>query len=204
MQEKIKVIAITGGSGSGKTTAAKMLLHILGHENCKIISQDNYYKDQSNHFKGDGSINFDHPDAIDFSLMAEHLLCLKEGKSIQIPLYDFVTHTRKKETQLFTPLKFIIIDGTLILSQDKLRHLFDYIFFLDIPEDIRFSRRLKRDVEERGRTPEGVKTQFYTLVKPMHDLFVAPLTIYAHYKARDDNEVKETVEQLFNKLKETP
>lgn len=199
----IKIIAITGGSGSGKTTAAKMLQQLVGEENCKVLSQDNYYKDQSAHFTGDGSVNFDHPDAIDFSLIFQHLYQLKKGNSVQIPIYDFVTHTRKKETTEFTPTKFIIVDGTLILSQEPLRELFDCILFLDIPEDVRFTRRLKRDVEERGRTPEGVHTQFYTLVKPMHDLYIAPLIVYAHYRAQNDNEVKGSVEELFKKLNHT-
>ena len=113
MPFKTKIIAITGGSGSGKTTAAKMLLNKLSEENqlediC-IISQDDYYKDQSKNFKGDGSINFDHPDAIDFNLMEEHLKMLLSGESVNIPIYDFVTHSRKKETRLIAKKKYILI-----------------------------------------------------------------------------------------------
>ena len=197
---KIKIIAITGGSGSGKTTASKMLQNLLGSENCKIISQDNYYQDQSNSFQGDGSVNFDSPEAIDFALMHSHLSAVSEGKSIQTPLYDFVTHSRKKETNLFIPTQYIIVDGTLVLFDEKLRKLFDTVFFLDIPEEIRFARRLKRDVEERGRTPEGVRTQFYNLVKPMHDLYVDPVKIHANYIAHNDNEVKIFVEKLVSEL----
>ncbi|MES2615139.1 MAG: uridine kinase [Bdellovibrionota bacterium] len=190
------IIAITGGSGSGKTTVAKMLQELLGRDNCTIITQDNYYQDQSQHFKGDGSINFDCPQAIDFTLMTEHLEQLIAGQSIQVPIYDFVTHTRTKNTILVKKTNFILVDGTLVLYEEKLRKLFNSSLFLDIPEDIRFARRLKRDVEERGRTPEGVHTQFYTQVKPMHDFYVAPLKIYAHYLAVNEFETKQMIEQL--------
>jgi uridine kinase len=197
---KPKIIAISGGSGSGKTTAAKMLQTLLGEENCQILSQDNYYKDQSRHFKGDGSINFDHPNAIDFPLMAQHLSQILNGETVPIPLYDFVTHTRKKETLLFSQKKYIIVDGILILSEEKLRDLYDTSLFLDIPEAIRFSRRLKRDVEERGRTPEGVHVQFYQIVKPMHDMFVSPLKQFAHYVAQTDEDVRINVEKIVQAL----
>ena len=195
-----KIISISGGSGSGKTTAAKMLLNLLGPQNCQILSQDNYYKDQSNNFKGDGSINFDHPQSIDFSFMAEHLNELLQGKTVQVPIYDFVTHTRKKETLSFTPKKYIIVDGILILSEEKLRNVFNYSLFLDIPEEVRFARRLKRDVEERGRTAEGVRVQFEQCVKPMHDLYVAPLKVYATFKAQTDQEVHKFVKEIYDKL----
>ncbi len=194
------LIAITGGSGSGKTTAAKKLQNILGPEKCKILSQDNYYKDQSIHFKGDGSINFDHPHAIDFELMIKHLQLLQLGKTIHVPIYDFVTHTRKKETNSFTPSKFIIIDGTLILSQEKIRLLSEYSLFLNLSENLRFARRLKRDVEERGRKAEGVQVQFYNFVKPMHDQFVAPSGNYANFTATDDEEVDKVIEFISKKL----
>ena len=197
-----KIIAITGGSGSGKTTAAKMLCSLLGETNCVILSQDNYYKDQSKNFKGDGSVNFDHPDAIDFALMAEQLSHLLQGQPVHSPLYDFVTHSRKSETYLVPQKKFIIIDGTHILYEESLRRFFNYSLFLDIPEEVRFARRLKRDVQERGRTPEGVHLQFYSLVKPMHEMYVAPLIIHANYKAQNDEEVQKAINDLFQQLKE--
>ncbi len=198
--QTIKLIAITGGSGSGKSTASKKLQLLIGLQDCQILSQDNYYKDHSKQFKGDGSVNFDHPNAIDFNLMAEQLSLLKKGQSLSIPLYDFVTHTRKSETIVFSPTKFIVIDGTLILTHEPLRKLFDNILFIDIPEELRFSRRLKRDTQERGRTEEGVRIQFYNFVKPMHDKFIAPASQHAHYIARSDEEVEKRVKELSDIL----
>jgi uridine kinase len=208
MASNTKLISISGGSGSGKTTAARMLQQMLNDEfsslnkTCLIVSQDNYYKDQSKNFKGDGSINFDHPNAIDFALLEKHLSDILEGKEIDVPIYDFVTHSRKSETQHIKNADFIIIDGTHILYSESLRKLFNYSLFLDIPEDIRFARRLKRDVQERGRTPEGVQVQFYNLVKPMHELYIEPLKFYAQYIAHNDHEVKDSVSKLFQQLRD--
>ncbi len=183
------IIAIVGGSGSGKTTIAQRILQCLPLSSCQILSQDNYYKDQSQSFHGDGSINFDHPDAIDFSLMEQHLSKLKKGLSIQSPLYDFATHTRKKETKTVNATPFIIVDGTLILTSDLVRKLFDVSIFLDIPENIRFARRLKRDICERGRTEEGVRKQFFSLVKPMHDEFISPCKKNAQFIFTDNLDI---------------
>ncbi|APJ05154.1 uridine kinase [Silvanigrella aquatica] len=192
----MKIIAISGGSGSGKTTAAKQLQQFLGNDDCKILSQDNYYHDHSDKFSGDGSVNFDHPDAIDFHLMAQHLKLLSENKAVEVPIYDFVTHTRKKETIPFKPTKFIIVDGILILSQEILRPHFDFAIFIDIAEETRYSRRLKRDVEERGRHPEGVKIQFDSFVKPMHEMFVQPSRVFATHIAYDNNSLANLFEDL--------
>jgi uridine kinase len=189
------IVAVAGGSGSGKTTLARKLQSALG-KNSKILSQDNYYRDQSQNFKGDGSVNFDHPSAIDFDLMADHLKKLREGLSIQIPIYDFSTHMRKKETIQFDPVQVVIVDGTLILSQEKLRPFFSFCIFIDVPESIRFSRRLKRDTEQRGRTAEGVKIQFDSCVKPMHDIFVEPSKKFASMIVTNDLNLDEIVKKL--------
>ena len=197
---KILIIAISGGSGSGKTTAAKNLQKMIGEKNCQILSQDSYYHDHSKTFKGDGSINFDHPNAIDFELMAEHLICLSQNKAIEVPIYDFVTHSRKKETIHFEPSQFIIVDGILILSQELLRPLFNHSVFIDISEETRFTRRLKRDVEERGRLPEGVKIQFFSFVKPMHEEFVQPSKKHASHVAYDNDSLNNLLEELTKKI----
>lgn len=170
---KVLIIALAGGSGSGKTTFAKELKTFLGLENCSILGQDSYYHDQSSKFDKDGgSVNFDHPSALDFKLMAKHLEDLSQGLEINIPIYDFATHKRQREVEVLKPCRYILIDGTLILSQNILLPLFNFKVFIDVDQDTRFSRRLKRDTEERGRTPEGVREQFFKQVVPMHDEFV--------------------------------
>jgi uridine kinase len=175
-----KLIGIAGGSGSGKTTLALEAQRMLGPERCTILSQDHYYFDQSKHFDADGGkVNFDHPNSIDFDLMVSHLKLLREGRSIELPIYDFATHSRLPRTQNFVSKDFIIVEGTLILTQAHLRELLDESFFIDTPERIRFERRLRRDVEERGRDPEGVRKQFDLQVRPMHEQFVEPSKSHA-------------------------
>lgn len=182
------LIGIAGGSGSGKTTFAKRLQQSFGDEYCSILAQDNYYIDQSAKFDHDGgSVNFDHPDALDFELMAEHLRLLKEGKEINVPIYDFATHSRLKQTLPLPPRKLVLIDGILIFASPEVANLFDVKIFVDCPEELRFERRLRRDVEERGRSPEGVKVQFKNQVKPMHDLFVQPSLSLAQDVVTPDN-----------------
>lgn len=170
----VTIIGVAGGSGSGKTTFVKRLVDSL-KDNCALISQDNYYHDQSDKFDHDGgSVNFDHPDSLDFDLMRKHLEVLKKGFAIESPRYDFATHTRSKKTDTLMSKPIIIIDGILILSAPQIVEMLDHKIFIDCNEKLRFQRRLKRDVEQRGRTPEGVENQFFKQVKPMHDEFVEP------------------------------
>lgn len=180
------IIGVAGGSGSGKTHFAKELMQSLGDDHCSIIYQDNYYIDQSAKFDGDGgAVNFDHPTSLDFGLLAEGLRNLKSGKTVQIPIYDFVTHTRKSETLVGEPKKVIIVDGILILHSHEVRAECDETIFFDTPEALRFERRLNRDVRERGRTPEGVQKQFELQVRPMHNEFVEPSKQHAHMVIKD-------------------
>lgn len=175
MVNDVFIIGVAGGSGSGKTFFAETLAKKLGPEVACLIFQDNYYIDQSHKFDHDGgSVNFDHPDALDFRLMANHLEDLRNGFDIEVPLYDFATHSRLPRTKLQPAKKVVIVDGILILTQPYLVDIFDTTVFVETPENIRFERRLKRDVLERGRTEEGVISQFEKQVKPMHDLFVEP------------------------------
>lgn len=180
------IIGVAGGSGSGKTHFAKELQKALGDEHCMILYQDNYYIDQSAKFDGDGgAVNFDHPESLDFSLLAKGLRRLKAGEPIDVPIYDFVTHSRKKEVLLGAPKPVILVDGILILHSTEVRAVLDEAVFFDTPEALRFKRRLDRDIHERGRTAEGVKKQFELQVRPMHDQFVEPSKIHAHTVIKD-------------------
>ncbi len=175
------LIGVAGGSGSGKTYFAKALMNNLGLNFCSIVYQDSFYIDQSHRFDFDGgSVNFDHPSSIDFSFLGRCLAQLKQGQATEIPIYDFVTHKRKPETVSLQPKPIIIVDGILIFNAPEVRcHLDDLVFF-DTPEELRYQRRLERDVKERGRTPDGVRAQFLQQVKPMHDQFVEPSKTHAH------------------------
>jgi uridine kinase len=180
------IIGVAGGSGSGKTHFAKELQKTLGDEHCMIVYQDNYYIDQSARFDGDGgAVNFDHPSSLDFSLLAKGLKALKTGEPIEIPLYDFKTHSRLKQTVKEHPRTLVLVDGILILHSEEVRAELDEAIFFETPEELRFQRRLERDVHERGRTPEGVKKQFEAQVRPMHDQFVEPSKAHANTIVRD-------------------
>lgn len=195
------IIGVTGGSGSGKTTFARKLASALNHAKVSTLAQDNYYIDQSHRFDGDGgSVNFDHPSALDFDLMALHVSVLAQGKSIQVPHYDFATHKRLEETTTLEPTDFLIVDGTMILTHYGLRTQLNHAVFISIPEEVRFQRRLDRDVRERGRTADGVHKQFFTQVKPMHDLFVEPQSQHAHFIATMEN-VEIILSQLLQQFK---
>lgn len=176
----MRVVGIAGGSGSGKTTFASRLREAIGEANCATVAQDHYYRDQSHRFDFDGgSVNFDHPSALDFELMARHLRLLKNGETVQSPRYCFATHTRRPDGTTIPSKKFIIVDGILLFSQPRILDCLDHKIFIDCVEDLRFRRRLKRDVSERGRTEDGVTAQFFNQVKPMHDQFVEPSKSFA-------------------------
>lgn len=175
-----RLIGVAGGSGSGKTTMAEMIFNHFGSERASILYQDSYYIDRSKEFKGDGSLNFDHPDAIDWELMLQHLNALRAGQTVNVPIYDFIQHKRIPETLLVEPKEFVIVDGILLYVNSLVRELFDIRLFVETSETMRFARRLLRDVEQRGRTPEGVRLQYESTVKPMHDRFVEPCRHYAH------------------------
>ncbi len=201
------ILGVAGGSGSGKTYFSQALVQKLhekfGENVCELVYQDNFYFDQSNRFDHDGgSVNFDHPESSDFDLLAVCLEKLKAGEVTPIPTYDFATHKRKTETQLIQPKKIIIVDGILIFHPEQVRNLFDELVFFETPEELRYERRLHRDVKERGRTADGVLQQFIKQVKPMHDLFVEPSKKFAHTIVKDIGHFEITLNNYFEKLKQ--
>jgi uridine kinase len=200
---KCLIVGICGGSGSGKTTMINRLIETFQGEASSIF-QDSYYIDQSANFKEDGGeINFDHPSSIEFSLLAKHLKQLKALKSVEIPIYDFVTHTRKDDVEMRDPARVILVDGTLILSQEIVRSLFDYSIFLQVPEHIRFERRKDRDMKERGRHLDGIVRQFYNHVKPMHDEFVEPSKIFADAIFSETHEFEKAYQTVMSTIEKS-
>ncbi len=201
----VVVIAVCGGSGSGKTTFARMLQANLGDHFCGILQQDSYYRDMHEYFDHDGGrVNFDHPDSIEFELLVSHLKELKSGKDIQVPKYDFATHSRSTDSEAFACRPVVIVDGILLLTQSDLRAMADFAFFIETHEDLRFQRRLQRDVKERGRTPEGVREQFYKHVKPMHDLFVDPSRKFADRVISGEKSFGPAIDEIVFGLREKP
>ncbi len=198
---RIVIIGVAGGSGSGKTFFAEALHKALGSELSTIVYQDNFYIDQSHKFDHDGgSVNFDHPESLDFPLLAEKLKELKAGHASSVPIYDFATHKRRQDTLHVAPRKVVIVDGILIFHPPYVRELFDEMIFFDTPEELRYERRLKRDVEERGRTPEGVRAQFLKQVKPMHDQFVEPSKKFAGTVVCDLGDYNEALRDFLTKF----
>jgi uridine kinase len=174
------VIGIAGGSGSGKTTAADIILQKVGKQRIAYLQHDSYYRELTNlPLNQRREVNFDHPDSLDSDLMKEHILTLKQWKSVEVPVYDFTTHSRTNETVHVDPRRVILVEGILIFAEPALRSLFDVRIFVDTDADIRFIRRLRRDIEERGRTTEMVVKQYLTTVRPMHLDFVEPSKRYA-------------------------
>ncbi len=201
----VLVIGVAGGSGSGKTTFARMLQANLGESFCGLLHQDSYYRDMHEYFDKDGGrVNFDHPDAIEFELLIRHIKELRAGNDIDVPIYDFTSHRRLMETSSFPCRPVLILDGILLLTQSDLRPLLDFAFFIDTQEDLRFQRRLQRDVRERGRTPDGVREQFFNHVKPMHDLFVDPSRKFADRVISGEKSFGPEIEEIVYGLRDEP
>ena len=174
------VIGIAGGSGSGKTTVANVILQRVGADRIAYLPHDAYYRDLSHlPYSQRVEINFDHPNSLESDLMMQHILQLKEWQPIELPVYDFTTHSRTTKTILVEPQRVILVEGILIFAEKGLRDLFDVKIFVDTDADLRLIRRLQRDISERGRTTESVIHQYLRTVRPMHLEFVEPSKRYA-------------------------
>lgn len=180
MTKRPVVIGIAGGSCSGKTSVTKAIYDVFRDHSVVVIEQDYYYKDQSHMtFEQRLETNYDHPLAFDTDLLIEHIHALQQYKAIEKPVYDYVNHTRSEEVIPVEPQDVIIIEGILVLEDERLRNLMDIKLFVDTDSDLRIIRRIQRDIKERGRTADSVIEQYLSAVRPMHNLFIEPTKRYA-------------------------
>lgn len=199
----MKIIGIAGGTASGKTTIAKKLKKISEpYGKVSMLRLDDYYKDaREKTLEERRKINFDHPDSIDIELLINHIKSLKEGKSIEKPIYDFVYSVRSEETETVEPSDVLLIEGIMVFVYPELLELFDMKIYVDTPDDIRFIRRLKRDIEDRGRTIQSVVNQYLTMVRPMHHTFVEPSKRHADIIVPEGGKNEVAIDVLSTKIR---
>ena len=195
------IIGIAGGTGSGKTTVAQAIYDRVGRDRIEWISHDSYYRN----FDGlspeeRAKINFDHPDSLETELLTRHLDVLMKGSSVEVPVYDFATHSRKTDTQRAEPRKVVIVEGILVLAEPELRKRIDIKLFVDTPADIRFVRRLIRDIESRGRSLKSVVDQYMTTVRPMHEEFVEPSKRHADLIIPEGGENQVALDAIISRV----
>jgi uridine kinase len=196
------IIGIAGGTGSGKTTVARAVYDKVGSDRIEWISHDSYYRNFDGYTPEERHhINFDHPDSLETELLVRHLDVLSKGSSVDVPLYDFTTHSRKlDETQHVVPRKVLIVEGILIFVEPELRKRIDIKLFVDTPADIRFVRRLMRDIKMRGRSLESVVEQYMTTVRPMHEEFVEPSKRHADLIIPEGGENQVALDAIISRV----
>lgn len=196
------IIGIAGGSGSGKTTVTDKIITSLDEDKIAVIQHDSYYKDIS-HYDGSDptTINFDHPDSLETSLLIEDIRKFKKGEIIEQPIYNFTTHSRMEERRIILPRDFLIIEGILIYAEKELRDLMDIKIFVDTDDDERLIRRLQRDIVERGRSLDSVINQYIATVKPMHLEFVEPSKRWADIIIPKGGENKVAIDMVVSKIR---
>jgi uridine kinase len=196
------IIGISGGTGCGKTTLAQRIFELFPND-AAMICQDSYYKELT-HLSVDerAHTNFDHPDSLDFDLLHKHLQTLKAGKSIEVPIYNYCTHSREQQSESIHPQSIIIVEGILLFAVPEIRDLFDMKIFLDTDDDIRLLRRIERDMRERGRDFKSIRDQYIKTVKPMHDTFVEPSKRFADVIIPSERRNETGLKMIASKLKE--
>lgn len=196
------IIGVAGGTGSGKTTVVRTLVHEIGPHSVLLLQHDSYYRDRSDlTFEERQQLNYDHPQALETALLVEHLDQLAQGLTIEVPIYDFATHTRREETRREASRPVVIVDGILILCYPALRDRMDLRLYVDTDDDVRFIRRLLRDVRQRGRSVESVIEQYLATVKPMHREFVEPSKRFADLIVPEGGENRVAIDVLMAKIR---
>ncbi|MEE6657175.1 uridine kinase [Pediococcus acidilactici] len=197
------IIGVTGGSGSGKTTVSKKILEQLDGHSISIIQQDSYYKDQAGMTMEERrAVNYDHPLAFDSNLLYKHLKMLKQRQAIDVPVYDYTISTRSSEVIHQEPTDVIILEGILILSDERIRDMLDIKVYVDTDDDIRIIRRIERDTQERGRSLESIITQYLTGVKPMYHQFIEPTKRYADLIVPEGGQNSVAIDLLVTKVRD--
>lgn len=197
------IIGIAGGTGSGKTTIARRVYEHIGRERIEWISHDAYYCDfAALPMEERNRVNYDHPDSLETSLLVQHLERIVAGHAVELPIYDFSKHMRSSQTRRVEPKPAIIVEGILVLAEPEIRKRIDIKLFVDTPADIRFLRRLRRDIESRGRTVESVIDQYLSTVRPMHEEFVEPSKRFADLIIPEGGENRVALDAIISRVTE--
>ncbi|MDN6731723.1 MAG: uridine kinase [Atopostipes suicloacalis] len=202
VKQKPVIIGVAGGSGSGKTTVCNKIYDYFSGKSIAMIEHDSYYKDQSDlSFEERLETNYDHPFAFDTDLLVDHIESLLKHESIEVPVYDYPRHTRGTETIIVEPQDVIIIEGILILEDQRLRDLMDIKIYVDTADDLRIIRRIQRDIEERGRSLSSIINQYLTVVREMHQQFVEPSKKYADIIMPEGGHNKVAIDLVTSKIR---
>jgi uridine kinase len=194
-------IGVAGGTGSGKSTVARALADGLPQASVGVIDHDAYYRDRSDLSDEERAhLNYDHPDSLDNDLLVEHLQALKAGRTVEVPIYDFVTHSRRRERRKLEPAKIIIVEGILVFVEERVRRLLDIKLFVDTDADLRVFRRIRRDLEQRGRSFQSIREQYYATVRPMHLTYVEPSKRWADLIIPEGGENRIALDLILGKL----
>ena len=197
------IIGICGGTGSGKTTIARSIAETVGRDQVVLVEQDSYYRNFGDlPLDERHQANFDHPDSIDSEMLVNHLIRLKQGLTVEMPVYDMRTHTRTDEIELIEPRPIVVVEGILIFSEPRVLDLIDIRIFVDTPDDVRLMRRMRRDIEERGRTWQMTLDQYERTIRPMHFEFVEPSKRHAHIIIPEGSNSGITVDFLCGMIRE--